>query len=102
MSDMPTCQHCKKQWSWKETMKNSFKINSGMICPHCKGTQYITTRSRKRTSTLNIFPPLTFFLPMMFGVPPMVSFIFFLSMAGIVIGTFPLLLELTNKEEPLW
>lgn len=44
---MPICQNCHKQWSWKQTVKKMFTLDTGMICPNCGKKQLLTTQSKK-------------------------------------------------------
>lgn len=99
---MPTCQQCKKKWTWKQSFKNSFRINSGMKCPYCNETQYITTRFRKRSANLHILLPLSILIPVLFPVSPLMTLYILVGLTAIGLGIYPLFMELTNEEEPLW
>lgn len=99
---MPTCQHCKRKWTWRESFKNSFEVNSGMTCPYCKTTQYVTTQSKRKSGLLNFLPPLTLLIPAFFPISLLTTLIILTGTSIFVIIIYPLLMELTSKEEPLW
>jgi len=99
---MPTCQSCHHEWSWSETFRKSFTLDTALTCPHCGNKQYITKKSRKRTSLLVFSIPLIMLLRLIFSMTPLISIILFVGVGLIVFISFPYLTELSNQEEPLW
>lgn len=98
---MPTCQNCGREWSWKQTFKKMFTIDIAMDCPHCDVKQYYTTKARQRTVALTFITPFIILLSM-FGISLYLSVGIFLVYLILMVGIFPFLIELSNKEEPLW
>lgn len=47
---MPSCQNCGRKWSWKQTFKKSFTLDTGMICPYCEKKQSIAKGTRIKTA----------------------------------------------------
>ncbi|WP_438824591.1 TIGR04104 family putative zinc finger protein [Bacillus sp. JJ1521] len=70
---MPTCQNCNETWSWKQTIKKSLTFKRALICPYCGERQYISPRTRKRTTAIVFIAPLLSLLNSYFD-----SHIFFL------------------------
>jgi|SRR5690625_119355 len=98
---MPTCQNCGKDWNWKQTVKRSFTLGTGMKCPYCESKQYFTTKARRRSSLLSFIVPLLILLPWLFelSIPAIISI--FIGFFLVFIGIYPFLVELSNQEEPL-
>ncbi|WP_379083159.1 TIGR04104 family putative zinc finger protein [Metaplanococcus flavidus] len=100
---MPTCQNCNNQWSWKQTVKKMFTLDTAMVCPYCGKTQYYTDPSKKRNGLLVFLAPLVMLFGLLFDIPPHITL-------GILVMTFffsiavsPFLIKITNKKEPpLW
>ncbi|MBM7703539.1 TIGR04104 family putative zinc finger protein [Metabacillus iocasae] len=99
---MPTCQHCQTRWTWKQTFKRSFAFSHQMICPSCNHVQYVTKRSRIKSSFLSFIPPLILLLTTSLSIPLQVSFSLLIGAALGMFITYPFLLKLSNEEEPLW
>ncbi|GAB3792227.1 TIGR04104 family putative zinc finger protein [Virgibacillus kimchii] len=99
---MPTCQNCHEKWSWKQTFKKSFTLDTAIPCPFCGEKQYLTSRARKRSALPAVIIPFIIFIPSFFGV----SFAAMISIfVSVVIGFtifYPLVIELSNEEEALW
>ncbi|WP_418909834.1 TIGR04104 family putative zinc finger protein [Bacillus pinisoli] len=99
---MPICKHCGCEWSWYETFKKMFTIKHKLTCPSCHSFQYLTKKSRNRMSLFNFVPLLVFIPFVSFGISIgyllLLGFIVFLTMFLIM----PFLIELSNKEEPMW
>src|SRR5699024_8516819 len=51
---MPICENCHNEWTWKETFKRSFTLDSKMRCPYCDKDQYITQKSKLKTFFFNM------------------------------------------------
>src|SRR5699024_3825172 len=99
---MPTCQNCDKDWSWKQAVKSSFTLDTGMKCPYCESKQYLTTKARKRSSMFPFIVPLLILLPWFseLSIPAMISI--FIGFYLVFLGIYPFLIELSNREERLW
>lgn len=95
---MPICQNCGKKWTWKQTVKTIFRLK----CPHCSKKQYESASSRIRSSVFMLIPlvllPINAWLGFTVGMALVLAIIF----AIIIIGLYPLILKLSNKEEPYW
>lgn len=99
---MPTCQKCKQKWSWWQTMKNIFSFRAALTCPVCHETQYLSTQYRKQTTIISVLlGPVIIFGGIYFGL----SFAsLFIGIAAITVSLIiqPFIMELSNKEEPLF
>ncbi|ARP44222.1 MULTISPECIES: TIGR04104 family putative zinc finger protein [Geobacillus] len=99
---MPICQHCKKQWTWRQTFCRMFTLGTKLMCPYCQNKQYYSARSRRRNGVFNLVSPLILFLSLSFNVSLLTA------IALMVMGTLlslmiqPFFIELSNQEEPLW
>ncbi|WP_163970420.1 TIGR04104 family putative zinc finger protein [Oceanobacillus halotolerans] len=99
---MPTCRNCGKEWSWKQSFKKMFTLDTAMECPYCDRKQYLTTKARKRNSLLPFLAPLIMLLSILFDIPPSITLGMLLVTFLFIMGFSPLLMELSNEEEPLW
>lgn len=99
---MPTCQHCGKEWSWKQTIKTSFTLGTVLTCPHCEHQQFITKQSRWRMNVLNFIIPLNLLLPLLFDIPPVVTLFSLFGTGALIILIHPFFVQLSNTEDPLW
>lgn len=100
---MPTCQNCGQQWSWKSAFKKYMKFNHGMECPHCGKLQYVTSKSRKHSSTFSILPLFILIFSGLlfdFSIPAYILLAVVLFTAGLML--YPFKMELTSTDEPLW
>lgn len=95
---MPVCQNCGKKWTWKQTIKTMFRLK----CPHCDKKQYESASSRIRGGVFVLIPlvfiPINAWLDFSLGTALILAIIF----AFIIIGLYPLILKLSNEEEPYW
>ena len=96
---MPNCQSCCQKWSWKQTMKRYFTLNSGMICPYCEEKQYQTRKSKKKAGVLNFFVLLPLLLNSFLDIPLVVLLSLFPALFVLIMSLNPLLLQLSSKEE---
>ncbi|WP_088006932.1 TIGR04104 family putative zinc finger protein [Indiicoccus explosivorum] len=78
---MPKCTNCHHRWTWKETLKSSFTLDTGMECPYCGSKQYLTRKSRKRITGFGLI-----------GLLPLVLTAFFDFSLGTLVGLFFLIL----------
>ncbi|MBY7143978.1 hypothetical protein KFZ56_13175 [Virgibacillus sp. NKC19-3] len=99
---MPTCQNCHHKWSWKQTFKKSFTLGGGMTCPYCEEKQYITPRTRTRSTIITFIIIALFMLSNLFFGPSYIFFFVIISVLPLFLVTYPFFIELSNKEEPLW
>lgn len=95
---MPVCQNCKKEWTWKQTIKSLFKLK----CPYCGKKQYESTASKKRTSVLSVIPLIAMPIVIMFNLQWWTVVLLTIPMIAIVWSIYPYIIELSNEEEPLW
>jgi len=95
---MPTCQHCKKQWTYFQSIKNLLLLR----CPYCKERNY-ARKFRKRDIAFGVILPIVilFILPL--------TSLSFIGRTSIVFGaiivylaTYPIKLTLTKEEEPIF
>lgn len=99
---MPVCKKCGKQWTWGQTLKKMFTVSVSMNCPYCGSTQYMTARSRKRSSLFAFVAPVVMFITVFFDLNLWQALILFLGAAGLLLALGPFAVELGNEEEPLW
>ncbi|HSI67296.1 MAG TPA: TIGR04104 family putative zinc finger protein [Planococcus sp. (in: firmicutes)] len=100
---MPVCQNCREQWSWKQSIRNSFTLDHGLKCPNCERKQFLTKRARKRMILFALYPSLVMLLSLVFDISSILVLVAL--MAGgflILLGIYPFLVELSNDEEALW
>ncbi|WP_188456024.1 TIGR04104 family putative zinc finger protein [Virgibacillus oceani] len=98
---MPTCQNCNQRWRWKQTVKKSFTLDTGMKCPHCGEKQYPTSKSRKRSGLCTFILPLTLLLPIVFDISALAGLGILLGCGILLIGIYPLMIELSDQDESL-
>ncbi|WP_404451922.1 hypothetical protein LG329_16465 [Virgibacillus necropolis] len=99
---MATCQNCGKEWSWKQSVKQSFTLDTGMKCPHCDRKQYLTTKARKRSSIIYFTPSLLLLFLLVFDISSVFTYISLMIGAFLLmVGLYPFFIELSNEEEPL-
>ncbi|MFC4403901.1 TIGR04104 family putative zinc finger protein [Gracilibacillus xinjiangensis] len=99
---MPTCQKCKHQWTWKETVKKSFTLDSGMTCPNCNKTQYLTKKSKKKAGLLNLMLPFSMFILAINGASILGVCLLLIIGLLTMIAAYPLMIDVTNEEMTLW
>ncbi|WP_338025379.1 TIGR04104 family putative zinc finger protein [Caldalkalibacillus thermarum] len=99
---MPVCQNCGERWTWNQTFKRMFTLATSMRCPYCEKKQYLTTKSRRRSSFCGFVPPLTLLLPIIFDASSLTTIIILIGTSLLMIGIWPFFIELSNQEEPLW
>ena len=99
---MPTCERCGNGWTWKQSIKASWKINGPMRCPNCQGDQYATPKSRQRMTLINwmILVPLPFAIILDFPLVYTIGMMLVLFAIGL--SLIPKFLELSSEQKPLW
>ena len=99
---MPVCQNCEQKWTWKQTVKKSFTLDTAMPCPHCDQKQYITSKSRKRGAPLTMIIPFLIFIPYFFDITLLIAISLYVVVGIGVMLIHPFLIELSNQEEAFW
>lgn len=99
---MPTCQSCQNQWSWKQTVKRSFIVDAGMDCPYCNEKQYYSSRFKK-ISTIVPFSIIALLMTanLIFG-PSYIVLIALIALIPLLISIYPLFVEFSNEEDPMF
>ena len=99
---MPTCEKCKTQWTWQQSVKASWKIRGAMRCPHCRSDQYATAKSRQRLTLINWM----ILLPLLFAALMDLPLVYTISMIGalfaVALSLIPKSLQLSSSLEPMW
>ncbi|WP_167261533.1 TIGR04104 family putative zinc finger protein [Alkalibacillus almallahensis] len=65
---MPTCQRCFETWTFKDTMKRAFVLDTRLTCPYCDGTQFISKETHRRFGVAGSFVPIPMLLPLLFNI----------------------------------
>lgn len=98
---MPVCQHCHKQWTYKDSLKKVFRVKKQ--CPYCRKTNFLSAKSRRRESFLSMLPVFIVWLPM---VLMDISLKWLVAAAFVVLliyyAVLPLFTEITKEEQSLW
>lgn len=99
---MPTCKTCETEWTWKESIKASWKSSGAMRCPHCQSDQYATPKSRQRMTLITwlVLLPLPF--TAIFDVPLLYTTGIIIVLFAIGLSLIPKAMELSNEYKPLW
>ena len=99
---MPTCKNCETRWSWKESMKASWKFSGAMRCPNCRVDQYATPKSRQRMTLISwlVLLPLPF--TALFNVSLLYTVCIIIFFSAIGLSLIPKAMELSNDHKPLW
>lgn len=96
---MPICKNCHNKWSWGQTFKRMFTLDTGMNCPYCEEKQYQTRKSKKKTGVLNFLVPLPLLLNLLFDFPPGILLSSFPILFFLIMSLHPFLIHLSNREE---
>ncbi|PAV28509.1 hypothetical protein CIL05_16365 [Virgibacillus profundi] len=98
---MPSCSHCERKWTYGDTLKRSFRMK--MVCPYCKGENYHSAKSRKKSMMTSVVlaPAIILFgtftdLSLLAVIPVA------LALGLMVLAVTPFLTELSVEEESLW
>lgn len=98
---MAICQSCKNKWTWKQTLKKSFVLNTAMTCPYCGKKQYYASSTRKYSA---IFPLVAiswvFLNKFLFEsiLSPFSLIILILLPLPVFFALYPMIVKLSNKE----
>ncbi|MCA0987410.1 TIGR04104 family putative zinc finger protein [Guptibacillus algicola] len=103
VSYIPTCQNCSRIWSWKETLKSQpLLFGSGLTCPHCGESQYLTEKGQMRQvllSLLILFSIIAIYEQSSAG--PLLKFLSFVAGATALVLLTPFVMEVSNKRSQL-
>ena len=99
---MPICQNCNHHWSWKQTIKKMFTLDTGMNCPSCGNKQFLTSKSKKRSNVLIFLAPFIMLLNILFDMPGPITLGLLVLAFFFAFAIYPFLIKLTNESEPLW
>ncbi|MDQ1143853.1 CXXC-20-CXXC protein [Bacillus sp. SORGH_AS 510] len=99
---MPTCQKCRKNWTWFDSIKKLLIFRKSMKCNHCGEIQYQSSSSRNKTSLFVLLPIITIPFSVIFDLSLNTVLLLELILIVVVLFAMPLFLKLTDKEEPLW
>lgn len=100
-ADMPICQKCNETWSWGETLRTTWTLDTCFHCPKCGKKQYPTMEAKKRFSKYVLIPPLSILLTLL-DIPG-IFVLGTLFVSGLVIlCIYPFTLQLTNEEQLPW
>src|SRR5699024_12843661 len=95
---MPTCANCHSKWSWKQTMKKMFTLDTGMNCPYSGERQYQTGKSKKKAGILNFLDLLPLLLNMFFDIPAAILLSSFTVLLFLIMSFDLFLINLISKE----
>lgn len=95
---MPVCQHCEKEWTYGESLKNLLFLK----CPYCHKKNY-ARKFRLRDILFGVISPIfiLFIFPAL-NVPFRWSSTVVVIALAIYIATYPINLKLTKGEEPIF
>lgn len=99
---MPICQGCGEKWSWSQTVRKLLSFKKGMRCYYCGKLQYQNKSSRDKMYLYSLLPVLGITLFTMFDITLVYVILLELSIFIMTILFMPFLLQLSNKDEPLW
>src|SRR5690625_3703979 len=64
--------------------------------------QYLMTKARRKSSLIAFVVPFLILLPLFFDLSIPVMLSIFIGFFLVFIGIYPFLIELSNREEPIW
>ncbi|MDY0409652.1 TIGR04104 family putative zinc finger protein [Virgibacillus soli] len=99
---MPVCNQCQTKWTFGQTCRKMFTLNTSMTCPSCGESQYPTAKTRKKNTLILLILPITFILKLIFSLSPVTTLVILISTLIIAVSTYPFWLELSNEEEALF
>jgi CXXC-20-CXXC protein len=95
---MPSCQKCDQKWSWKQTLKKSFTLDTGMICPYCKKKQYITKGTMIKNTLITFMAMTVMTIWSLFFGSSFGLIAISISFVPLFVMLYPFWVELSNKE----
>lgn len=96
---MPVCKSCQNKWSWNQTVKKMFTLNTAMTCPYCGEKQYQTRKSKRKATILSVSGALPLLLNILFDIPSIILLSMFPVLFLVLISLTPFLIQLSDKEE---
>ncbi|WP_079478889.1 TIGR04104 family putative zinc finger protein [Halobacillus salinus] len=97
---MPTCQNCKRKWSWSETVKQQLK--SKYICPYCGQRQHLSEKSQFMQAVLTLVTSLAIIFVFTNIEESWVSLLVLIIISiTVLLVTAPFVTELSNEKEQL-
>ncbi|SDJ12047.1 TIGR04104 family putative zinc finger protein [Salimicrobium halophilum] len=96
---MPECENCKYTWTWKETIRKSFRSSLGMNCPNCGEKQYWTLKSKRMNGLLPMTVPLVMVLYLLFDLPAAVALAALFLAFLVIMIIQPFLVDVGNDDE---
>lgn len=97
---MPTCAKCRYSWTWKETMSNiyTWDENRKMKCPSCREKQYISIRSRRKTSIVTLLLLVIILLSNLVFGPSYIAVTILFVLIPVQLLSYPFFIRLTDKQ----
>ena len=100
--NLPKCDNCGHQFSWKSVHKSLYKFNQELNCPNCESKFFPTAKSRKKVSYYTFFIVLIGPASRVIGVPLIIT-ILIMGIIGLTYLIFmPFLYSFIDREESLW
>ncbi|MDQ0158196.1 TIGR04104 family putative zinc finger protein [Alkalibacillus salilacus] len=96
---MPTCQRCFNTWTFKDTVKHAFVLDTRLSCPYCGGTQFISKETHRRFGVATLFIPITMFLPLLFNISPWWGITMLAVLTPVYFIAYCSMLTLSNEEQ---
>ncbi|QOV12272.1 TIGR04104 family putative zinc finger protein [Viridibacillus arvi] len=101
--ELPVCEYCHEEWSWRVSIKKMFTLNRAMSCPSCGKKQYQTRKSRIRMSQLVLLSNLVLFINVFFDFYWWEIVLMYVAIIVTCIIFMPYNLKLQNDEDlNLW
>lgn len=98
-----TCSTCDRQWSYLHSLKIAWSGKKPRTCPYCETPQYMTARSRMRGGNYAIAVMVAIFMVRLFWDVTMgESILIAIGIFVLVFMIYPLSIQLTEKEQPLF
>ncbi|MYL65006.1 hypothetical protein GLW07_16735 [Bacillus hwajinpoensis] len=97
---MPTCQNCGYIWRWKEAMRLIYR--SKATCPNCNTKQFLSAKSRKRSSYTSILVVIPLGITTIYNLSLWVYLGFSFGILVLILLLSPFYYTLSHEEEPLW
>ncbi|PKR77284.1 hypothetical protein CEY16_11135 [Halalkalibacillus sediminis] len=99
---MPTCAHCGRKWSWKQSLNRMFTLSQEIQCPHCHRNQFFSKKTRTINAVLNMFIVSPLAINIFFDLTPWMLLGMIVGIFLVLVVIFPFYLELDKEDRPLW
>ena len=96
---MPKCTNCHNQWTWGQTLKVWFTLDTGMICPYCGQKQFSTKKSRNRINLMGFLVTSPLLLQLFFDLSAFILIVLFLVIPVLLVASVPYQIVLTDRDE---